>query len=242
MYCLHLCHNPSTSSLLEKNLRAWSSLHKRQPQRGGRPQTPQRRHFSATHSVTGFRSDVAVGTAVARRPPHKSRRAELPHRALTSDRTQGGLPPACPPRRILQVFQAPIGCPYSARSPINLFCRQDSHWPGAFPPSPPQAAARRLCSGTSSVLRTCQTSRIRALPSCPFRVHGTDLHSRRRPNAGSPGFRSGGLASGERASLRRMCPCVHGVWDPAASTPGLAVATWCGMAFRATECASAHRF
>ena len=28
---------------------------------------------------------VAVGTAVARRPPHRSRRAELPHRALALD-------------------------------------------------------------------------------------------------------------------------------------------------------------
>ena len=28
---------------------------------------------------------IAVGTAVARRPPHRSRRAELPHRALALD-------------------------------------------------------------------------------------------------------------------------------------------------------------
>src|SRR3954453_11010042 len=28
---------------------------------------------------------VAVGTTIARRPPHGSRRAELPHRALASD-------------------------------------------------------------------------------------------------------------------------------------------------------------
>ena len=30
---------------------------------------------------------VAVGPPVARRPPHRSRRAELPHRALASDQT-----------------------------------------------------------------------------------------------------------------------------------------------------------
>src|SRR5579872_324251 len=35
---------------------------------------------------------VAVGTAVARRPPHRSRRAELPHRALAADQTPVGLP------------------------------------------------------------------------------------------------------------------------------------------------------
>ena len=35
---------------------------------------------------------VAVGTAVARRPPHGSRRAELPHRALALDHdAQAGL-------------------------------------------------------------------------------------------------------------------------------------------------------
>ena len=39
---------------------------------------------------------VAVGTAVARRPPHRSRRAELPHRALAS----GDYARAACPRRI----------------------------------------------------------------------------------------------------------------------------------------------
>ena len=59
-----LCSNPSISSLPEKNLPTVVLGHhrdKRQPQRGGRPQSPQRRHFSATHSVTGFRSD-SVGS------------------------------------------------------------------------------------------------------------------------------------------------------------------------------------
>src|SRR5512147_2462891 len=43
---------------------------------------------------------VAVGTVIARRPPHRSRRAELPHRAPTSGHDAEphvgkGMPEAC---------------------------------------------------------------------------------------------------------------------------------------------------
>jgi hypothetical protein len=47
-----------------------------------------RLHRMELSSTTPHRlrpAHVAVGTAVARRPPHGSRRAELPHRALASD-------------------------------------------------------------------------------------------------------------------------------------------------------------
>src|SRR5260370_35105326 len=45
--------------------------------------------LSAVSSAIGSprKSKVAVGTAVARRPPRGSRRAELPHRALALDQT-----------------------------------------------------------------------------------------------------------------------------------------------------------
>jgi len=55
---------------------------------------------------------VAVGTAVARRPPHGSRRAELPHRALASDQAHDELLTARGPLRlILQVFKAALRRP-----------------------------------------------------------------------------------------------------------------------------------
>src|SRR5205807_2009942 len=43
-----------------------------------------RRNFQGICNIVQ-RVAVAVGTAVARRPPHGSRRAELPHRALALD-------------------------------------------------------------------------------------------------------------------------------------------------------------
>jgi hypothetical protein len=42
---------------------------------------------AVAHGTFGFSGPVAVGPPVARRPPHRSRRAELPHRALASDQT-----------------------------------------------------------------------------------------------------------------------------------------------------------
>jgi hypothetical protein len=104
--------------------------------------------------------------------------ATAPGSCLRSDVRRVSLR-TCPPRRTGQVVRVPVGGPYSAQSPINLFCRPNSPWPGSFPPSPPQAATRRLCSGTSQVLRTCPTSRIRSSPSFPVEVHGTDPDGRR---------------------------------------------------------------
>src|SRR5579862_3849445 len=68
---------------------------------------------------------VAVGTAVARRPPHGSRRAELPHRALASDQTCDDCSSrAARTGSCRRSSRLPCGGPYSALCPINLFHRQ----------------------------------------------------------------------------------------------------------------------
>jgi hypothetical protein len=54
---------------------------------------------------------VAVGTAVARRPPHGSRRAELPHRALALDQTRESYLSPVAHRIMLQVFKAALRRP-----------------------------------------------------------------------------------------------------------------------------------
>jgi len=104
---------------------------------------------------------VAVGTAVARRPPHGSRRAELPHRALASGETRGRIY-AAHRTRCRNCVSSVRHCVRCCAAPTG------SHWLGSFPPSSPQPAAhRKPCSRTSRVLRTHPTSLDRASPSYP---------------------------------------------------------------------------
>src|ERR1700676_191754 len=95
---------------------------------------------------------VAVGTAVARRPPHGSRRAELPHRALAlGDDARAIRPPA------VLALAPETGNAGTGSGPASP--PRDSPWLSSFPPSPPRPAAhRRLCSGTSQVL--CHLIRV----------------------------------------------------------------------------------
>jgi len=131
--------------------------------------------------------DVAVGTPVAGRPPHRSRRAELPHRAPASgvDGQSGHLGP--PPVSVPAPASAQSGSASGAGVAGN-----DSPWPGPFPPRPPPArVSPRVRSTASSVLRARPTSHARSSPSCPIRVHGTDSRAvRPEPNMGSPSFRA----------------------------------------------------
>ena len=87
------------------------------------------------------------------RPPRRSRRAELPHRAPTlgSD---------------AKTFQLRVHAPahlarLSGTGSGARFAGPCSPWPGPFPPPPPQPVARR-CSAASQVLRARPTSRGRS--------------------------------------------------------------------------------
>ena len=88
---------------------------------------------------------VAVGTAVARRPPHGSRRAALPHRALAADQTpRDGSPSRAWPG-------GSLGRSSRRASPSLLGTGSDrpvlpprrSRWPGPFPPPAPPTDSRR---------------------------------------------------------------------------------------------------
>src|SRR5581483_2958963 len=152
---------------------------------------------------------VAVGTAVARRPPHRSRRAELPHRALASDQTpRGGSPSRAWSGGSLGRSSGRTSHPYSALSPIDLFCRRHSLWPSPLPPLR-RRVLTLLCSRASQVLRACPTSRTRASPSYP------DKGSRRGPVKSQVGCGTSRLPN-ERVVLScEVLACVRGVFDPA---------------------------
>jgi len=121
---------------------------------------------------------VAVGTGLAACPPHGSRRAELPHRALASDPDAQALA-AC------RILSNALCQSVAAPGPIDWFCRSGLSLARPLPstPSADDAATprRRPCSGASSVLRACPTSRRRSSPSRPMRVHGADADSQPTP-------------------------------------------------------------
>lgn len=134
---------------------------------------------------------VAVGTAVARRPPHGSRRAELPHRALASDQTpRDGSPSRARPGGSLGRSSGratPSLCGTGSDRPVlpsgTLFGQAPSLHPLR------RAALAALCSRVSRVLWACPTSRTRASPSYPDKGSRRGPVPKRRSGAGSPGFR-----------------------------------------------------
>ena len=134
------------------------------------------------------RGQVAVGTALSGRPPHRSQRAELPHWAPASGANAW---------RALD-FPAPAGrigvalvTSESGAVSSTGYAAPHSPWPGRFPPPAPQAAATHSpCSQASQVLSASPTSRRRSSPSCSHRIHGADLAVRARPTTGPPGFRA----------------------------------------------------
>ena len=65
-----------------RSLALWEVRPKKSP--GGNPDRASR---SARLLARSGRAAVAVGTPIAGRPPHRSRRAELPHRAPASNQT-----------------------------------------------------------------------------------------------------------------------------------------------------------
>src|ERR1700738_2044248 len=123
----------------------------------------------------------AVGTLIAERPPHRSRRALLTHRAPPSGRTSAarGLETACAPAHSRQSDRRGISaqCP-TPRPPVGCSPRVRP-----FPPRPPPEVAF-LCSVASSVLRPHPTSHPRTCSACGFCLpeparhtsgHGGDL-------------------------------------------------------------------
>ena len=157
---------------------------------------------------------VAVGTAVARRPPHGSRRAELPHRALASDQTRDDYSS--------HVARTGSCCRSSGlrNALLSRLCVRStwvavrrSLWPGSFPPSSPRAGHAAVVRGLRGYYGPVRL---------PAAVHRRRVlvgsrrgpAPKRRSAAGSPGFRTETLVS-----FCEVLACVHGVFDPAGPVP-----------------------
>ena len=129
---------------------------------------------------TPSRYDVwfTVGIPVAGDPPHRSRRADFPHRALPSGSdAQAFMPLAVPSPALVATFPDPV---------FGGWCAlEDSPWADPFPPATPPAVPRHpLCSPPSSVLRTCPTAGDRSSPHYSLDSRcGQPCHRRCQPSA-----------------------------------------------------------
>jgi hypothetical protein len=163
----------------------------------------KRLSLSITHRFAP--AHFAVGTPVTRRPPHRSLRAELPHKAPTSGVDAQTLCLPYPFQRTWQVCRCDVGtiswqCPrFLASCPFRVvhiatlpdavsgtwLVETNSLWSGCLAPrSPPTTAHRCLCSNVSQLLSACPTSRHRTSLSCSFRIHGADLEPSLKASGG----------------------------------------------------------
>ena len=134
---------------------------------------------------------VAVGTALSTKgsgcPPHRSRRAELPHRAPASGQTRK----RCSTRQLTCRIRSSALCRAARSCARSLFCWAE--FPLARPlsstPSAEHGAPHPLFEGFPGTMGLSDFPRsyIIGLPprSCRY---GSGCHS--RPNMGSPGSRS----------------------------------------------------
>ena len=100
---------------------------------------------------------ITVGMALAGHPPHRSRRAELPHRAPASGTDVLS--------RVLRphVFGRAHGAGLPGIESRTWFARPNFPWPSPFPPdAPPGEVPPASCSRPSLVVWACLTSRYRS--------------------------------------------------------------------------------
>ena len=119
--------------------------------------------------VSGIRCHVAVGTRVAPRPPHRSRRASFSHRALIEGQTQSAFgawqPNPAPMRRLA----ASVTC-LIRRCVRDMRCLSPSLRSTAFPPQPPPLLTRQHCSALPryyAVVRLLGSSTAATPPRLP---------------------------------------------------------------------------
>ena len=109
--------------------------------------------------LAGLPGAIALGMPVARHPPHRSQRAELPHWAPTSGIDAQALCLPYPYQHMLHVSPASVSGTW--------FVDPDSPLSVPFPPLPPHSMAHhRPCSEASLVLWNCLTSHVRS--SLPY--------------------------------------------------------------------------
>jgi hypothetical protein len=133
--------------------------------------------FPQKETFVGALVMVAVGTRIAPRPPRRSRRALLTHRAPPSGQTSA----AKSRTHLRSDAPLPIGSTWllgSASEPrpfVSCF-----PWVRPFPPRPPPEVAF-LCSIASSVLWPHPTSHPRAHSACVPSRPGTNFRAWMRP-------------------------------------------------------------
>ncbi len=135
--------------------------------------------------------EIAVGTAIAGRHPHRSVLEALPHTAqpwiMTSCVTLASNRPD--PIESLLVRQTVRANwePFSVSGPITTVCRSPREVP--FLPRTPQPFSDRLCSPASQIPRDCLTSQERNCRHCEILPSPTNPFQTKRIILGSPSFR-----------------------------------------------------
>jgi len=168
----------------------------------------------ATSKIT--RNDpIAVEPPVTRRPPHRSLRAGLPHKAPASGRNVQAM--------VLAVSVAPHVATVSGTGSGGWFGAPHCPWPDPFsPPTPPQDIAAPPCSPVSSILWVCLTSRDRSSLSCTLGFHSADPPNiSSGPILRSPGFRVRSVPTclGSSTAREPETPRLGGVPDVAFPLP-----------------------
>ena len=101
---------------------------------------------------------VAVGTAIAGRPPRRSVRAELPHTALASDEWRQDGREECFPRRLAHAAE-PSGRVWSRSVSGTCQVQRRSPWPPPFPPPPPSGRLSPLFGSFIGTMAESDSSR-----------------------------------------------------------------------------------
>jgi len=160
---------------------------------------------------------------IAAHPPHGSRRAAFPHRALASGMTclVSGWPLALgtetlPDRGRVGDWDTPVPGLRQGRVPLHGTSLGQA-------PSLHPLRRRRLtlpCSRTSSVLRTCPTSRLRSSAASAPRLPAADLCAEMdaRSNTRSPRFRHAPFVRDGVFDLVRVGFASHTGWPMLSST------------------------
>ena len=176
-----------------------------------------RRHGHAKNR----RACVAVGTGLAARPPHGSRRAGLPHRALASDDdAQAMLPPA---------VSSPTRFASQGGSGSDRLVSLERILLGQAPSLDPLRRRRRGAALVRGLLRYYGPVRL------PVAVHSRRARCGFTARTPAPAVADDGISQ----FLRQELPSMHGVSDLAGSSRLWLGIETVGVAFRAPRTASA---
>ena len=153
---------------------------------------------------------VAVGTAVARRPPRRSRRAAFPHRAPVSGRTRSAFGVWGTHAAPIRGLAASVTC-LVRRCVRSMCCNSPFPRPAAFPPPSPPPMSLGIVRRFTGTMQPSDSSHL------PRRLHLIDFPSR-------PCTAAAGTGEVRSPRFRRLPFMRNGVSDHGrAVTPCVAV-------------------